>query len=207
MKNIATPIKEKTARDTRAQERARLNAVDVITEDQRQKLLSQGDDDAKAIRLQARLDRDAAKRADKSEEQIKNDVLEIDIAEDQKLFSLQKKIDGYYDALSNEQRDTRLQELSQEDAAFDGKYGAQPLTKEEQAQQTADKIAHDEYVRTQKYADDRAAAYPSVGEQLDALWKAIKASGVKLPADAQAVFDKVEAVKTQFPAPVKNNGR
>ena|SRR5690349_10229834 len=43
------------------------------------------------------------------------------------------------------------------------------------------------------YAVQRAAAYPSIGDQLDALWKG--------GADAQAMGDQIRAIKAKYPKP------
>lgn len=55
------------------------------------------------------------------------------------------------------------------------------------------------------YATARRAAYPDVGEQLDAINKAIDAirRGEPLPADAVAVLDRVQTVKATYPKPQK----
>ena len=52
----------------------------------------------------------------------------------------------------------------------------------------------------------RRLAYPSVGEQLDAIWKFInqqRLTGVDLPADTDRVLNKVLAVKRDIPKPKK----
>lgn len=47
------------------------------------------------------------------------------------------------------------------------------------------------------YAEKRRAAYPDIGDQLDALWTAV---GTKsLPPDAQAIRNKIDDVKRRFP--------
>lgn len=48
----------------------------------------------------------------------------------------------------------------------------------------------------------RRAAYPNIGEQLDAIWKFInqqRLNGVDLPADTDRVLNKVLAVKRDHP--------
>ncbi|KIA80355.1 hypothetical protein QR66_10815 [Chromobacterium piscinae] len=45
----------------------------------------------------------------------------------------------------------------------------------------------------------RRAAYPEVGEQLDALWKALAA--VPLPPEAEAMRQRIQAIKQQYPKP------
>jgi hypothetical protein len=47
--------------------------------------------------------------------------------------------------------------------------------------------------------DQRRDAYPAVGDQLSALWRAIEATGVVLPPEAQAVADDIAGVKARFP--------
>ena len=50
----------------------------------------------------------------------------------------------------------------------------------------------------------RAEAYPSVGDQLGAIGKALKAmadAGVTLPAETLAVLDQIDAVKASIPKP------
>lgn len=50
----------------------------------------------------------------------------------------------------------------------------------------------------------RAAAYPEIGDQLDAMVKlglALRAQGIDLPEDVTAWLDKCEAVKLKHPKP------
>jgi hypothetical protein len=46
---------------------------------------------------------------------------------------------------------------------------------------------------------ERAAAYPSVGEQLDAIWKFIEQSGVAMPVQTAEMLERIKAVKERFP--------
>ena len=56
-----------------------------------------------------------------------------------------------------------------------------------------DKSAVDAYVNAHAYIAKRASEYPSIGDQLDALWKG---------GDAAAeMLAKVQAVKTKYPKP------
>ena len=58
---------------------------------------------------------------------------------------------------------------------------------------TYDKAAVDAYVAAHAYIAKRASEYPSIGDQLDALWKG---------GDAAAeMLAKVQAVKTKYPKP------
>ena len=48
--------------------------------------------------------------------------------------------------------------------------------------------------------DRRAGDYPPIGDQLDALWKIIKANESKIDLmEAQSVFDAIQEVKTKYP--------
>lgn len=49
------------------------------------------------------------------------------------------------------------------------------------------------------YAEARRAEYPPIGDQLDALWKAL--STTDLPPAAAAMLAEVLAVKERFPKP------
>ncbi len=53
-------------------------------------------------------------------------------------------------------------------------------------------------------AEARWAEYPSIGDQLDAIWKILETLGVKdVPQDAAEVMSKVTLVKEKFPKRVK----
>ncbi len=47
----------------------------------------------------------------------------------------------------------------------------------------------------------RRDAYPSIGDQLDAIWKALRANPDLLPPDTQAMLQKIDEVKTNYPKP------
>ena len=51
------------------------------------------------------------------------------------------------------------------------------------------------------YRAKRREAYPPIGEQLDALWKALAATPETLPPEARAMLDQVQAVKSNIPKP------
>jgi len=54
-----------------------------------------------------------------------------------------------------------------------------------------DKAAVQAYVDAHAYIAKRASEYPSIGDQLDALWKG--------GAEAEAMLAKVQAVKNKYP--------
>ena len=54
-----------------------------------------------------------------------------------------------------------------------------------------DKDAVEAYVAANAYKAKRAAEYPPIGDQLDALWKG--------GAEAEAMLAKVQAVKAKYP--------
>ena len=56
-----------------------------------------------------------------------------------------------------------------------------------------------------EYRRLRAAEYPSIGDQLDALWKGIQglsqATGAMLPKEVADMADLIQSVKTKYPKP------
>jgi hypothetical protein len=72
--------------------------------------------------------------------------------------------------------------------------GRVPFTAEEEAEFDAMEAAHvaeQAALARTKYQRDRAAEYPSIGDQLDALWKGGDA--------ATAMLAQVQAVKAKYP--------
>lgn len=51
------------------------------------------------------------------------------------------------------------------------------------------------------YKAKRRDAYPDIGEQLDALWKAIDGYAATLPPETAQMLEQVKSVKTRFPKP------
>ncbi|AOY90566.1 hypothetical protein BKK79_01015 [Cupriavidus sp. USMAA2-4] len=52
----------------------------------------------------------------------------------------------------------------------------------------------------------RALEYPDVGDQLDAIWKALATlPRESLPTETSAMLDRVQAVKARFPKPGDSN--
>lgn len=70
-----------------------------------------------------------------------------------------------------------------------------PMTAEEIAAIAAAAAAADAEFASTQYQRDRQGVYPSIGDQLDALWK-----GGQAAADMLA---QVQAVKAQFPKPAQ----
>ncbi len=57
----------------------------------------------------------------------------------------------------------------------------------------------------ERVAQDRRAAYPDVGDQLDAVFKlalALREAGIPLPPETLAWLDTVAAIKRAHPKPV-----
>lgn len=55
---------------------------------------------------------------------------------------------------------------------------------------------------SKSYKRRRRENYPQIGEQLDAVWKALDHlawQGIELPSDTLAVLDQVKVVKTDNP--------
>ena len=55
--------------------------------------------------------------------------------------------------------------------------------------------------RSVPYSEARKGEYPDIGEQLDALWKAVRGlyGDVPLPEDVQALADAIDKVKEDHP--------
>lgn len=51
------------------------------------------------------------------------------------------------------------------------------------------------------YAEARRTEYPEIGEQLDAILKALEFSGLNLPPETSAMLARVNGVKAKFPKP------
>ena len=45
----------------------------------------------------------------------------------------------------------------------------------------------------------RASAYPTLTDQIEALWKAVEGTAIAAHPAAKAILDKIAAVKAQFP--------
>jgi hypothetical protein len=50
---------------------------------------------------------------------------------------------------------------------------------------------------TGNYQKRRVAEYPSIGEQLDAIWKVVAKE--PMPLETQAMFDRIAAIKKKYP--------
>lgn len=59
------------------------------------------------------------------------------------------------------------------------------------------KIQHKE-----DYRQLRAAAYPKLGDQMDAIYKLAKSLGTPLPPDVEAWIAQIDAVKQKYPKPL-----
>ena len=83
-----------------------------------------------------------------------------------------------------------------------------PLTKADIAQREADRLEYEalqEELATTKYRLDRATAYPSIGDQLDAILKTLnylQMSGkLDMNKELDAVLGEWLAVKRKYPKP------
>jgi hypothetical protein len=52
---------------------------------------------------------------------------------------------------------------------------------------------------TGDYRVKREGEYPPIGDQIDALWKALEPNKTKLPKEARDMMERVQAVKRKFP--------
>ena len=85
-----------------------------------------------------------------------------------------------------------------------------PMTKteirERQAEEAAFAAQRSEYIAWEKYKDDRAKEYPSLADQLDAIWKQLNAyrlAGDPLIQEADAMLNQILAIKQRYPKPEK----
>ena len=69
---------------------------------------------------------------------------------------------------------------------------------------TTSGVIGDPYVDPSTYEDQRAAEYPKIGDQLDAIWKQLnqdRLGGKALVQDAEDHLNAVLAVKSKYPKP------
>lgn len=217
-KNVAIPIGELQKSAARKLEIERLNKVVSVPAQDRQSKL-QAIDDAldvlvsdstnrkKALRdkyTKLASDPDNTKTAKELKKAHDLEYGQLLKEQDDLVLPLQRQRAEVIALVTDQEKAEQLASLSAQEAAL-SEYGLQEMTLEEVAQRTADQLAHDEYVKTVKYKDDRAAAYPSIGDQLDAMWRLLAV--VPLPenrAGLEPYFEmqqKIADVKAQFPKP------
>ena len=56
---------------------------------------------------------------------------------------------------------------------------------------------------TGNYQAKREREYPPIGDQIDALWKALEPNKAKLPKEARDMMERVQGVKQKFPKVAK----
>lgn len=56
---------------------------------------------------------------------------------------------------------------------------------------------------TADYRKLRAKEYPTVGDQLDALWKLLQVLDVEIPDESQDVINAINSVKSKYPKSTK----
>lgn len=199
MRNVAIPIVELQALQARGEERQRLAQQPVIGEGELADRLKALDKEANEAIREARKKRGAIQKSEADEKARKEQLHQLDIDTDLILLGLRKRKEQLELMLTEEARARRLAELDAQEERFAASYGPQHLSDEERAQQHADRVASEEYTRTHQYADDRRAEYPPIGDQLDALWKALE--GRKLPPEAEAVRARIADIKARHPKP------
>jgi hypothetical protein len=60
----------------------------------------------------------------------------------------------------------------------------------------------DAWIKANSYIQQRAKEYPSIGDQLDCVWKCLATSGIPMPQDASDMLKKIQDIKAKYPAPV-----
>ena len=76
-----------------------------------------------------------------------------------------------------------------------------PLSEQEILEFNARAASHQEEIiqyNNNKYKNDRASEYPSIGDQLDALWHAMDAGEIPV---ASNFYNSIKAVKGKYPKP------
>ena len=83
-----------------------------------------------------------------------------------------------------------------------------PLAAEEETARDAEEAAwqaeRDDYNTNHKYKDERRVAYPSIGDQLDAIWKQLnqdRLGGKELIQEVDDRLNEILAVKATHPKP------
>lgn len=73
-----------------------------------------------------------------------------------------------------------------------------PFTSEEEQKQLAEEAARAALIT---YKDQRKAEYPITGDQLDEIWRVLKAlkEGQSIPQSAVDMMTSIEAIKTKYP--------
>ena len=78
-----------------------------------------------------------------------------------------------------------------------------PLTAEEEKAILAEWDANAIASAAIAYKSSREQAYPTPGDQLDAIWKLVQANpAIVIPLDVQPVIDQINLVKAEYPKPV-----
>ncbi len=82
------------------------------------------------------------------------------------------------------------------------------LTEDEIRVRQADDLAfleqRENYLKKEKYKDDRKIEYPPIGDQLDAIWKQInqwRLSNEDMIQEVDDMMNKILAVKQKYPKP------
>ena len=193
MKNVAVPIEELNAKAIRAEEKNWLLGVEVVTASQKQEKLDFYTGKLEQLETDKAAARAAIMAQEVSAEQKEDLLLNLEIDTDSQKNALLLQQREWMERLTAEDRDLRLEHIAEADALYDQSYGPQPMTQEEIAQKNADTIAHAEYVANEQYKILRQQEYPSIGDQLDALFHA----GV-FPSEMAA---QIQAVKDKYPKP------
>lgn len=82
----------------------------------------------------------------------------------------------------------------------------------DEAQLEADRNEYVAYLAANLYKEKRSAEMPAIGDQLDALWKAVKALQVLakvtiVDPEVTAIADSIQAVKDKYPKPIDKAGK
>lgn len=206
MKNIAIPIAQLKAKQTRDIERKRLMEIDVIPESKRQQKIDDINEKIQKVIDAAKSKRAKVSAVKKTSPEQKREQLDnIDKAEDESLWPLYEKLNDAKQILSKEAKAARLADLDRQDRDFSSAYGLQSHSPEEKSQRQQDNIGHKTFLEEEHYKHQRAAEYPSIADQLDAMWKELSLQS-GLHTETEKMLEKITEVKAKYPKPDKNNG-
>lgn len=78
-----------------------------------------------------------------------------------------------------------------------------PISAEEEAEILAEREQALQAKRARRYAENRSREYPSIGDQLDAIYKGIRsiARGEALSPECVAWLLKIQEIKDKYPKP------
>lgn len=221
MRNIAIPVKELKENISRQRQIAQLRQLatipEIVKRDKLQELDSRESEivnffnaEKEAYSVASKALRGAGlgkEEIDVRQEQLNQGILGTEKDTDEKLRAIYEEFTAISETMTDEDKAQRLSELDAACKQFDENYGIKPLTADDIRARSERETAEAHYAETEKYKRDRAEQYPSIGDQLGAIWKALEANRKLLPPEALSVLDDINAIKEKFPKPRTGDDR